>query len=265
MRRICVIGDSHVGALKFGWDDLGPGLPGTDLSFFGTSGGTIGDIHVEDGRLVGKTQRVRDFFRRTSGGKEAVDPADYDGFVLVGMGVGLHALLRFYTRCHIDTHERYKGRYFISRDLFRAIAARLLSRRRSMHLHGLLRGITDRPITIVTEPLPSEDFPASPAYDAEIRSIFSDGYDGDVAAIYEEAIAALRAEGYAIVTQPDETRWTASLTRRQFSAGSRRSIGSQHSEGECLHMNRLYGAAIVERLLASPPDRAPGPTCGGGR
>ncbi|MES2144715.1 MAG: hypothetical protein V4516_10245, partial [Pseudomonadota bacterium] len=125
--RLCVIGNSHVAAFKLGWDQLaarGDALTRAIApTFFGAPRDGLKNLAVRDGRLVPTADFVRDHFARMSGGRADVDPAVYDGFLLVGLGASMKRALRFYRTHRWFGLQQHPGRPVTSRSFARAFLA----------------------------------------------------------------------------------------------------------------------------------------------
>lgn len=82
--NICVIGNSHAGALKAAWDKEA-GAWQAQLTFFASPGLNSALLEERDGVYVASKDKIRRFFNVTSGGKEEIDPSHYDAFVIAGV------------------------------------------------------------------------------------------------------------------------------------------------------------------------------------
>lgn len=83
--RLCVIGNSHLAAIRLGWDTVAPEFPWLQMTFFGARADGLRDLQVKGGRLVPGTADLADKLAYTSGGLTEIDPAQYDAALLVGM------------------------------------------------------------------------------------------------------------------------------------------------------------------------------------
>lgn len=84
-KKICIIGNSHVGALKRAWDTMEGSTPDVEFDFFAMRGAGMNDLIVEGNKLVGGTSILRAAMQFTSGGKDTIVPEDYDGIILYGL------------------------------------------------------------------------------------------------------------------------------------------------------------------------------------
>lgn len=80
--KICIIGNSHVGALKRAWD-IKP-HHSIDVDFFAARGASLRDLTVKRNALVPATRTLKSALKFTSGGKARIEPERYDGFLVYG-------------------------------------------------------------------------------------------------------------------------------------------------------------------------------------
>jgi len=87
--RICVLGNSHAGALKLGWDMLRSHYPGVEMTFFAAQGGAMKGLAVDGDHLVTADETLAARIAYTSGGLSRVDLRSYDAFLVLGLGFSL--------------------------------------------------------------------------------------------------------------------------------------------------------------------------------
>ncbi len=84
MSRVCIIGNSHLGAFKLALD--GEDIPGVTERFefdtFGSIRASLSQTKIEGDRLVPQRKNVTENFRRTSGGQTDVHLSSYSAFIL---------------------------------------------------------------------------------------------------------------------------------------------------------------------------------------
>lgn len=83
--RLCVIGNSHLAAIKQGWDQVGADFPWLKPQFFGARADALLDLQAQDGRLVPANDDLAAKLAHTSGGDAEIDPSRFDAALLVGM------------------------------------------------------------------------------------------------------------------------------------------------------------------------------------
>ena len=84
MSRVCIIGNSHLGAFKLALND--GHIPGVTERFefdtFGSIRASLSQTKIEGGRLLPQRKNVTENFRRTSGGQTDVNLGSYSVFIL---------------------------------------------------------------------------------------------------------------------------------------------------------------------------------------
>ncbi len=151
MIRVCLIGDSHLGALKRAAD--ADAAPGWKLTFFGGHAELMQSIRVQDGALVPASTELRRKFARFSRGPDTIVLDDYDRFVIVGLRLGMRAMFDLYRGFVSDSMaSRPERKYLLSDDCFLRAAEPGTAECEAMRLARLIRGATDRPVHVVTKP-----------------------------------------------------------------------------------------------------------------
>ena len=77
---LCFIGNSHLAAVKLGWEAFAKEQSAAEPAFFGSARNTLLNTIVDGGTLRPTDDVVRRSFR-ASAGQDAVTLADYEGFV----------------------------------------------------------------------------------------------------------------------------------------------------------------------------------------
>lgn len=237
--QVAVIGNSHVAALREGWNEARRDFPGVRLVFHASRGAGLRDLRPdpERMRLVPMHANVRTDVAYTSGG---------DGSIGLG-GVDLCIV------CGLDLPGRFC--YGDESDLSAAVLDAVLADRAACAATGVLeqiRRISAVPVLLAHVPLPGSDDPgaARVAADDGWRQQYADGLSWVNARWFESRCAL-------VVPQPAETLGTPWRTRRSYSAGSRRldigdSVsGEPHAPGDDIHMNADYGASWLGQCLSS--------------
>jgi len=227
--KICVIGNSHVGAIKLAWNVLAERYNNYSLTFFACGGTGLNKLVVEHGKFVASDSRLKKRIGYTSGGVYEIDPDCYDVFLLYGMGFSLTAFdddVAFYSQAVKEAARRDRLERSLSYSVFKK-----------------LKAITDKPIFIAQNPYPSQAISKGKAISGENkleevnwhRLFFKD-----------------RA---SFVEQPAETVYHGAYTKLEFSKGSRKletgdsDDNELHLSDDFVHMNIDYGRVWLERFL----------------
>ncbi len=229
--RICVIGNSHCGALVSAWRADSEGRSDKTLTFFAMRGRAIKDLRVSWRRLVAKDRDSAKALAFTSGGIKRIDPRRYDRVLVYG-------LIRQPPATDTDDGFSLALREAVLTDWFdRSLAKTMVMR---------LRQITDKPIDVAPAPFQLAPKGAVPgrwalAYEDEARS-FARSFD---------------TLGARFWPQPPETIVPGGTraTRPEFSKGSVRlaidetSVGKKHAVSDLKHANRAFGTIWLQTYL----------------
>lgn len=247
MKMIAVIGNSHIAALKLGWDARRSDFAGVELRFFGTPADNIENISVSEGRLVPRTPRVREDFVKISGGYDSID-ANYDGYLICGQ-FGIKKLQRLCGDYRAEGYLRDQ-RVPISDECFAECLYSGLRDAGSIGIVEKLRMITDAPVTVMHQAMRSDEDVESPLARVSATS--------DAAKIRETFMAAserlAREFGFELFPQPPSTLSGPLQTKSVYARGSVRLAGGLskvHPSDDYWHMNAAYGALVLGEWLDS--------------
>jgi hypothetical protein len=287
MRKCCFVGDSHLAAIKLGWDQMGQDHPDFDCDFFASQIGSIDDTYRAGALLVPANETVRRNFIWTSGGKSVIDLSQYSDVVLVGMGFSVEPLLLAYSQSRTERHNNRSGIYsFVSEAAFDAIIANHL---RSAPLFRTLERIRDGGPRVwgLAQPGPSEQVLDGPdnaelaepfsgsgsglgllnwlrdwqtdktaefhqTVAAWLRTVVQHGDHAALASSFARIVASLAEPDFRPMPQPPATLSTGLFTKREYSVGSvrlTRGYNVPHVMEEYRHMNAAYGAVVLSDLL----------------
>ena len=262
--RLCLIGSSHLGALKLGADTMQPTPAelGVTPTFFAAPAKTLAETRLTEDGLVPTSPAAARSFLRTSGGLKAVRFADYDAFALVGWNLRARSLFGTYLQARAEEHARVDGdRILVSDDCFDAAAQGLIRASTAWKAAQHIAAAIGRPVLIVPEPEPSDD----PARTSMARALWRDIATGPdaaaLAACFVRNARALCSGLVSFLPQVPETLAGPMVTKLEYSRGSLRLSGRPHGETDLGHMNDAYGrlmmAACVRWALAAVPAPLP--------
>jgi hypothetical protein len=241
MTSVCLIGNSHVGALKLGWPEIEAQFPGFTLDFYATAGQSM-ELEVHDGRLVPATEPVRKRLAVTSGKNGDIE-AGYDAYVVCGLTLSaMRALHAYNTRF---TELRQAGRHKTAGIEDFAPAMELALRGAiAVDVAAKLRRITQAPVFLIATP-----------YGAHVRHehlwerLSARGHDEIVERAYDMACRKIAGESsVTFVPQPAETVDSNGFTTREafflFPLDYVRNERAEHT-----HMNAAFGAIVLRDVL----------------
>jgi hypothetical protein len=244
-RRICVVGDSHLAALRLGWESLAPDFPQTEIVFFAGPGKSMEGLEVRDGQLAASSAALQGSLKMTSGGLTSI-AADYDVYVVHGLELGIGFALEISRKHRAERHAK-DWRAPISDDCF----AHAVKGAAQVSLAGKtivkLRAITAAPILFC--PVPMAD-----AHNQKLRqSLSAAGEAADVVALFARGCALFADETAGrYVPQPEETLEHDGIgTQASFSSAPARFRADLAKKNDNSHMNGAYGAAVLRHVLGA--------------
>jgi hypothetical protein len=249
MARIAVIGNSHIGAWKAGWDTICIKHPSHSITFFGSRGLTLETLEPRGDRLVTGDAKVLRFFAITAG-KQEILARDHDVFVIVALGISPTALVSdIYNFYRADSHRGREGNFTpVSDAEFVAAAVDLFVRSVAVKTARKLRRIGVRCIFFAPQPFRSADAPAT--VDHSRPRLISSGDDTRLAATFAETCRVIERYG-TILPQPAATRDGSFYTKAEFREAAKSIVpGRQPKASNTSHMNSVYGEWCLSELLA---------------
>jgi hypothetical protein len=247
--KVCIIGNSHIAALKAGLPDVS--LGDVEITFFGAPGECLNDMMLEDGIMFAPTEELRRIVRITAGDQGDLRIRDFDAFVVIGLEFGVLPVLRTYRTHRADSHVfRIGAQQIVSDRCFDQTVYDLLNESPAVKLVRRLRSVTDRPILLCEQAAPSESIADFAGWWRQL----ADSADADaLRELVERTIARLPlSAGVSVAPQPEETLVRPILTAQEFSVGSVRltpSVQDQHPDTDYAHMNATYGALVMRDAL----------------
>ena len=225
--KVCVLGNSHVSALKLAWDELAATYSSINIDFFAAKGKSLGGLSVAGDKLVAGKPSLKKSIAYTSGGKESVSVSEYDAFLVYGLTFKPPILDRRLSQavisdCCIDNYRL-------------SVNGQLAEMVRTISSVPVLAGHAPFPTRLNEKQHPSEAVPYATVLDI-LNSEFED-------------------DGFAFVPQPEQTieeEWT---TMSAFAVGAPRlvtaehKVGNVHEEVDGLHMNSEFGKLYIQSFL----------------
>lgn len=252
LRRVAVIGNSHIGALRNGWRASAGDFPGISLTFFGAIGRSLRELALEGRALVPMSGAVRDTMRMTSRGLERIDLDAYDEVVVVAMEFSLRRLLRLHqTHRHPGLAGGANAPHLVSRAAFRMALSDALDGTVALQLVRRIRSVDpDKPLRLVPQPRRRRGGAA-----CEPGTVGMDVRTEDapiLCALFDEVSAEVCARaGAAFCPQPPETIEQWIWTAPEYGDDAANVSGAPTAAGDLEHMGERYGRAVLRSLFSS--------------
>jgi hypothetical protein len=235
--RICVIGDSSVAALKVAWDRIGMEMPHISLTFFAAPGRIIGDLAVEDGMLVARSDVLRQHLLKKSGGLDSIDPAGFDAYMLSGMQLYAFNIAR-------------ARREFPHKDMAQEAVLEAACGTIAETIHGRtvqkVRECAQNPLAMLPRPSPVID-PQKPFWDVLMKTNSGPGKMHLFESACERFAARMNSR---FVPQPRETVGETGLDTQAVFARAPACL-SPRATDDLTHMNGDYGEIVLRAALAA--------------
>ncbi len=129
--RLCLLGNSHVAALKLGFS-------GSEAVFFASPSRTLRTLQPQDGELVSTDPDLRRRLAKSSGGAETIRVSEFDAFLVVGCALGLASATGIYKLHRLPQHFE-NGEQVISEAALQKGAYGLIARSLARRLADLLQ------------------------------------------------------------------------------------------------------------------------------
>ncbi|WP_198036700.1 hypothetical protein [Halomonas sp. GT] len=228
--KICVIGNSHVGALKRAWKSMPDRHSSATITFFASRGKSLEGLVADGGKLIPETEALKKSLEFTSGGKQLIDPDEYDIFLVYGLSA----------RGLFISPKRHYSFAVLKQAAFDHVDGTL-----SFNLVRKIRELTEKTVFVGHNPLGA-------FRGVEFKVVEPEAYLFGLEVANDFVYSSIDSE---LVAQPSYTIVSGRFTHPSFSKGSKRlSIGDKfddetHPENDYGHMNDEFGAAWLTSFL----------------
>lgn len=233
MMKLCVLGNSHVAALKLGWDKIRESYPQVSIRFFAAPGSRLQHLNVDGSRLIPANKMLREILSVTSDGEPMIETSDYDAFLGYGLSFDVGPIDQHLSEAVFDTYCRERA-----------------TRNNNFRLARKLMSMTKQQIFMGHIPLQADNGPIWPSPYVSYEKLF------------QRISAVLSESNITLLSQPEKTITSSIRTKNEYTKGSVRlkvSQGSfsaaEHADDDVRHMNGLFGAIYLadalDKILAS--------------
>lgn len=270
MTRICIVGNSHVAALKRGWREMAAARPDVVVDMFGAYGSHLADVFIANGELrAGSPEGTASLV--ATGGQEFAVLADYDAIVVVGGGPRLFSiagLMKDYCppfanpglvppgpgdEALRDGLWRFHGKtvpHPVSDAFFLELLGARMAKSTAVMLCRAIAAAATAPLFHLPAPFPSADLLTLKPRNAVSR-LASLGLGPVLADQLRMALGQALAGVATVIEPPERLLVDGILTDRIYGSGGARLVddNGDHGEEEVLHMNGAYGAILMREIL----------------
>ena len=254
-QRICVIGNSHAAAFRAGLDLLPALKESADFDFFVAQSDLMRQVELQDTALVPISELTKRRMSLYSNGIEQIETQQYDSFLIVGLGFGIHSAghspFSVFSKYQIVGFEGLCDTTspFLSRACFAALMESILQNSTALYLAHLLRNVTNKRIFLAPMPYPSENILTSQKPKFWKQAVENGAWLYSVS-LYQNAAEQITNKAKCeILFQPNNTLTTCCFTQAKFSHNSMRlaaGVNEKYPPSEPYHMNALYGLEMLK-------------------
>lgn len=250
--NVLIIGNSHIAAIKTGWDYLNGELASIITPTFAAARGRGLEAFKCEGTIFQPTTELsRNELRFTSGGLEYIDFNDYAAIVTAGLYFGRYRLVKNLSRHRTEELLPQKPpRYLISEEVQNLTIEKVIRRGFCAKTAAQFRKATKAPIFAFEQPMPRQAVLIESNRKGKWR--FAKRLRQQINDIWSRETGKLREDyDFHVLNQPEATLTEDGLTLDEFGIGStrlREGFDEEHRDNEFLHMNARYGALILRQL-----------------
>ncbi|WP_424927703.1 hypothetical protein [Amaricoccus tamworthensis] len=255
MTRVLILGNSHVAALKLGWESLAKNHSDVDVQFFAAPCAMFRRIKLDKKGVLGLSAAHRNDQHSIKtleklNGTLSVTPGDYDAVIWAGHAWYRHIVPSFLREFSIDGVRETDAMHRMSETAYKNMCMSLSER---FAPGGRWKRYCRDKLWIAPHPIQSESIIKST--DAEMERWRQAGAQGkgfrqalDIYFSQFENMLTNRNIGY--IGQPEETLSDTGLSKEAFSSGSTRlKGGDKHGDEDYSHMNRDFGEIMIRLIM----------------
>ena len=236
--KLCVLGNSHVASLKSAWDEISSQAEFSDVSvtYFANTRQSMKALRVQDGKLVPRTERLKEGIRYTSNGLTEIVPEDYDVFLVYGGRFRVHV---------VDVQS-------FSDAVIESWITDSIESSSSIDNCRKLREITDKPIFVGHDPLMA-------LKREELVANETTRYEDVVGLNQKHVFDSLEC---TVLSQPENTIYKGQFTKQEYSSGSTSltisddRLDELHSHTDVWHMNSVFGQLYWAKNMPAIKEQA---------
>lgn len=266
MKRVAVIGNSHVAALKMGWERISNDYSERiSMRFFAAKQPLLEFLAFDKERFgaidPGKYKKDQLAELEMTNRGLTINLADFDEVLFPGLKYPEAEIFEILREFDVDDLPANNKARRLSLPAFQAFIDECI---RATHVDANWFAPRQARVTFMRRPRPRKSIMRPDTPPENPNNSFSDISDVSLWAandlLDERLHAFFRNAGVNFAPQPKETLTTACFTRDELARGSvRLTTGKQHPDNELFHMNAEYGRicmhAYLRRVLSPIPEK----------
>jgi hypothetical protein len=249
---ICLIGNSHVAAIKQAWTNRAPALlSDVTLDFFSAGTNLLPSFELDGKIWRCGNEMLREKIAYTSGGQDCIDLSRYDAFVVLGTGFGLD-VPKFSQDYDIASESRAPEGKLLSGPCFAAMIEAWFEDSLAVQMIGTIKSVSDKPALLCAAPHLSERVLTDEEPDRSQERFKDTVFLRFVANAAKAAGKKISARhGFELVWQDDETVGVPGFTKAVYGLNPIRftMMGGKLPAVDRKHGNEDYGLIMLNAIL----------------
>ncbi|WP_438992269.1 hypothetical protein [Lentibacter sp.] len=249
MKRVCLLGNSHIGAFLSATRDCEAQFPASDYAFdcFGSIRASIQHVTFEGTQMTPTRGDVEKSFETTSGGKRVVELEAYDTVIIALRNTP------FWIRPYL-AEKRFVP---LSRAVVQEIYDGFLDDWSVNFARNVASAVPDTPVVFLGRPLNSEQDHLARSVLGQLNGTASDGAralkDALLERIEDVVLRTVVADNLRFLRPPAELLEPHGLfTKSEYSRGAvkfRQAMKAASAADDTQHMNGEYGLKMLKYIL----------------
>jgi hypothetical protein len=254
LARLLLLGNSHLAALKLGWDEVADDYPGLRCTFFGAPAKWTRHAVLRNGTITIDHEPLAEKVMAVSGGRRSIAVEEFDAVCIVGMYFGFSELVRELRDVRTyDMKPMSRDSPLVSQACLEQLVRDALSGSAALEWATKIRQACNKAVFLAPAPLPAESRVTADRFGRAMPRHFRANAEYIFESYRRVACALTTQNGIDLIEQPASTIASPGFTKNEFSRGSVRLLGDSvaHAQEDFSHMNKLYGVALFREIVTT--------------
>ncbi|CAN5158672.1 hypothetical protein BH10PSE7_BH10PSE7_09620 [soil metagenome] len=247
MKHVCFVGDSHLGAIKRGWDKIATDTLAVDAVFFGAPQPVSNTLTYRCGKLRLDDGQMHLVVSTAPNGGAVLDITPFDAIVFCGLGLTPLALFYLYKTYRGDFQRGADtAKHILSRAAYEAVCRGMYEDTQAVKLARTIGEDMRKPAWLIPASYPSELILWSRRKET-VTDIINNEDEETIVEAFDSVLRDLSNSGINVLKQPPETKSSTAFTNQIYSTGSKRLTDEvELHDLDFVHMNADYGALVLK-------------------
>ncbi len=232
-KRICVVGDSHLGALKRAVDAGAVANEGYEVEFYGAPGPYFRGLRLVKGQIRPDKFALDVVRMVTQNGRTVLDPGDFDAILFYGARLASAHFMREFL------HRKHAPEDYASHAVRAAVLSHLIQSARFARIAFAFAADEKTQVFYASAPFPTQGVNV-PLLAETPMAAQATVQDRD--ALWQEIEAIFAKENVVFLRQPEETVVDGALTQSAYG------VEEAQAKDDAWHKNSAYGETVLQQF-----------------